>query len=137
MFSAAPFPIRARPHIVTCLGRNDQLVTVRGERSRHFGGAALGLLRVALRATGLGETTICWPQGPPDRSLPDGPAPLARVALDQLYAGLDAISKVPEGTGANGHVLKVTSPTSASAELENGGQARLVFQVEATGPGQS
>lgn len=44
-------------------------------------GAALGLLRVALRATGLGETTICWPQGPPDRSLPDGPAPLARVAL--------------------------------------------------------
>jgi hypothetical protein len=44
--------------------------------------------------------------------------------------------KVPEGTGPQGHVLKVTSPPSASAELENGGQARLVFQVEATGPGQ-
>lgn len=33
-------------------------------------------------------------------------SPLARVALGQLYAGLDAISKVPEGTGPEGQVEK-------------------------------
>lgn len=43
--------------------------------------------------------------------------------------------KVPEGTGPDVHVLKVMSPVSAGAELEDGGQARLVFEVEAVGPG--
>jgi uncharacterized protein YfaS (alpha-2-macroglobulin family) len=42
---------------------------------------------------------------------------------------------LPDKTGTKGHALKVTSKTSASAELEDGGQARLVFEVQADGPG--
>lgn len=43
---------------------------------------------------------------------------------------------VPGAPAGQPPVLKVMSPARASVELEDGGQARLVFQVQAEGPGQ-
>lgn len=52
-----------------------------GQQRVVAGGAALGLLRVALRAVGLGETTTRWPHGPPEPSSAPELELLARVAL--------------------------------------------------------
>ena len=42
---------------------------------------------------------------------------------------------LPQKPDTKGHALKVTSASTLSAEIEDGGQARLVFQVEAIGLG--
>ncbi len=44
-------------------------------------------------------------------------------------------AKVVEAPGTKGHVLKLLSSGTASAEISDGGQARLTFQVQASAPG--
>ncbi|HEY0135913.1 MAG TPA: alpha-2-macroglobulin family protein, partial [Nannocystis sp.] len=48
---------------------------------------------------------------------------------------LSVTARVVEEPGSKGHVLKLLSPATASAEVTPGDQTRLTFQIEATAPG--
>ena len=74
----------------------------------------------------------------PRQLRPGDTAELAAIVQNNTGAAgrLRVTARVVDGTGPSGQVLKLGSSAGASAEVEDGGQARVVFQVQALAPGE-
>ena len=68
---------------------------------------------------------------------PGDRAELAAIVQNNTGAAgrLSVTAKVVEKPGTKGHVLKLLSPATVTAETAPGDQTRVVFQIEATTPG--
>lgn len=73
----------------------------------------------------------------PRQLRPGDTAELAAIVQNNTGSAgrLSVTAKVVEKPGTEGHVLKLSSPASASAEVGDGDQARLTFAINALGPG--
>ena len=73
----------------------------------------------------------------PRQLRPGDSAEVAAIVQNNTGAAgrVEVTAKVVEKPGTKGHVLKLRSPLTAGAAVADGGQARVTFQVEASGPG--
>ena len=73
----------------------------------------------------------------PRQLRPGDAAELAAIVQNNTGSAgrLSVTAKVVEKPGSEGHVLKLMSSATATTELDDGGQARLTFDISALGPG--
>ena len=73
----------------------------------------------------------------PRQLRPGDAAEVAAIVQNNTGAAgrVQVTARVVEKPGTKGHVLKLRSPAQASAEVADGGQARVVFQLQAAAPG--